>query len=452
MNKLNKGLFGLSGKAKESLIQKALEKRSARAAENDAAEAPRRSAFGTRKSVSDDLCRFDKLPGYKELLVQKLAADELKIDNPFFRLHDGIASATSVVNGQACINFSSYNYLDLSGHPRISGAAKAAIDQYGTSVSASRPVSGERPVQRDLEQALARIHGTDDAVVFVSGHATNVTSIGYLFGPKDLVLHDSLIHNSVLQGIQLSGAFRLSFPHNDWQALEQLLEQRRHEFERVLIVVEGIYSMDGDHPDLPRFIELKKRHKAFLMVDEAHSVGVMGARGHGIAEHYGIAGDEVDIWMGTLSKSLSGCGGYIAGEQALIDHLKFSAPGFLYSVGIPAPMAAASLEAIRVMEEEPDRVSRLCERSRYFLERAREAGLDTGRSAGYSVVPILCGSSIKAVRLSNMLLKRGINVQPIVYPAVEEKLARLRFFISCAHTEEQIDATVQAIVEAQHQI
>jgi len=452
MNKLNKGLFGLSGKAKETLIQKALEKRSARAAESREVEVPRRFLSGGRKAVSDDLCRFDKLPGYQELLAQLLAAEELKIGNPFFRLHEGIASATSVVNGQPCINFSSYNYLDLSGHPRVSAAAQDAIDRYGTSVSASRPVSGERPIQRDLEQALARIHGTEDAVVFVSGHATNVTSIGYLFGPKDLILHDALIHNSVLQGIQLSGAFRLSFPHNDWQALGQLLEQRRHEFERVLIVVEGIYSMDGDHPDLPKFIELKKRHKAFLMVDEAHSIGVMGERGYGIAEHYGITGSEIDIWMGTLSKSLSGCGGYIAGEKALVDLLKFSAPGFLYSVGIPAPMAAASLEAIRVMEEEPQRVRQLRERSRYFLQRAREAGLDTGRSAGYSVVPLICGSSIKAVRLSTMLLKWGINVQPIVYPAVEERLARLRFFISCAHTEEQIDTTIAAIVEAQRQL
>ncbi|MFC6669068.1 aminotransferase class I/II-fold pyridoxal phosphate-dependent enzyme [Marinobacterium aestuariivivens] len=452
MNKLNKGLFGLSGKAKETLIQKALEQRSAKAAAQGDAETVRRAPAGRRREVSDDLCRFDKLPGYKELLVQKLAADELKIDNPFFRLHEGTASATSVVNGVECINFSSYNYLDLSGHPRVSEAAKDAIDRYGTSVSASRPVSGERPIQRELEQALASIHGAEDAVVFVSGHATNVTSIGYLFGPRDLVLHDALIHNSVLQGIQLSGAFRLSFPHNDWQALERLLEQRRHEFERVLIVVEGIYSMDGDHPDLPRFVDIKRRHKAFLMVDEAHSIGVMGERGYGIAEHYGIAGRDVDIWMGTLSKSMSGCGGYIAGEQALIDHLKFSAPGFLYSVGIPAPMAAASLEAIRVMEEEPQRVQQLCARSRYFLERAKERGLDTGLSAGYSVVPVLCGSSIKAVKLSNRLLERGINVQPIVYPAVEEKLARLRFFISCAHTEAQIDTTVDAIAEALQQL
>ncbi|WP_020682472.1 aminotransferase class I/II-fold pyridoxal phosphate-dependent enzyme [Marinobacterium rhizophilum] len=451
MNKINKGLFGLTGKAKESLIQKAIEKRSARDAQAEA-DTARRAPSGARVPVSDDLCRFDKLPGYKDLMVQRLAADQLNISNPFFRLHEGTASATSVIDGRECINFSSYNYLELSGHPRVSQAAKDAIDQYGTSVSASRPVSGERPVQQELEQALAALHGTEDAVVFVSGHATNVTSIGYLFGPRDLVLHDALIHNSVLQGIQLSGAFRLSFPHNDWQALERMLEQRRHEFERVLIVVEGIYSMDGDHPDLPKFIELKRRHRAFLMVDEAHSIGVMGERGHGIAEHYGVAGGAVDIWMGTLSKTMAGCGGYIAGEQALIDHLKFSAPGFLYSVGMPAPMAAASLEAIRVMQEEPQRVRQLCERSRYFLARAREQGLDTGLSRGYSVVPVLCGSSIKAVRLSNLLLEKGINVQPIVYPAVEEKLARLRFFISCAHTEAQIDATVAAIADALKQL
>src|SRR5690606_40381435 len=181
------------------------------------------------------------------------------------------------IGGKPYINYASYNYLGMSGDPVVQAAARQAMERYGTSVSASRLVSGERPIHRELERALAEVYDVDEAIAFVSGHATNVSTIGYLFGPRDLILHDELIHNSVLQGIQLSGARRLSFAHNDWQALDRILGEQRRHFERVLVVVEGIYSMDGDYPDLPRFVELKRRHKVFLMVDEAHSLGVMGA-------------------------------------------------------------------------------------------------------------------------------------------------------------------------------
>jgi 8-amino-7-oxononanoate synthase len=281
--------------------------------------------------------------------------------------------------------------------------------------------------------------------VFVSGHATNVTTIGHLFGPRDLILHDELIHNSALQGIQLSGARRLPFPHNDWAALDALLGEQRHRFERVLIVTEGIYSMDGDYPELPRFVDIKRRHKAFLMVDEAHSFGVMGKSGFGIREHFGIAGDEVDIWMGTLSKTLAGCGGYIAGETALVEHLKFLAPGFLYSVGMSPPVAAASLAALEMMHKEPARVARLHDRGALFLELARAAGIETGTSAGISVIPAIVGGSLRAARVSAAMFERGINVQPILYPAVPEKLARLRFFMSCEHSEADIREAVSAL-------
>src|SRR5690606_25497932 len=230
----------------------------------------------------------------------------------------------------------------------------------------------------------------------VSGHATNVTTIGHLFGARDLVIHDELIHNSVVQGILLSGAKRLSFPHNDWQALDMLLSEQRHHFERVLIVVEAIYSMDGDYPNLPAFIEIKQRHKAFLMVDEAHSLGVMGATGKGIREHYNLPGTDVDIWMGTLSKTLSGCGGYIAGEAALIEHLKFMAPGFLYSVGMPPAIAGAAIASLQVMQAEPERVQKLQQRGQFFLELANNAGIDTGSSTGLAVIPAIVGSSVRA--------------------------------------------------------
>jgi 8-amino-7-oxononanoate synthase len=345
------------------------------------------------------------------------------------------------------VNYSSYNYLGLNGHPEVNEAVKAAIDRYGTSASASRLVSGERPIHVELERELADLHGVEDCVVFVSGHATNVSTIAQLFGPKDMIAHDALIHNSALLGSQLSGARRLPFPHNDWEALDALLQQHRAQHERVLIVVEGVYSMDGDFPDLPRFIEIKRRHQAFLMVDEAHSLGVLGNGGLGIQEHFGLKGTEVDIWMGTLSKTLASCGGYIAGERALVEHLKCAAPGFVYSVGMPPPAAAAALASLCILRREPRRAQKLRERGRLFLELARAAGIDTGLSVGLSIVPALTHNSVKAGRLAQALYQRQINVQPIVYPAVQERAARLRFFISCEHTEEQIRATIDALAE-----
>jgi 8-amino-7-oxononanoate synthase len=362
-----------------------------------AAAAPVRRASGARR-IPDAWTRFDRHPAYESMLVSKAASQRLGLDNPFFRVHDGRAGAMTRIDGRDYLNFASYNYLGLAGHPQVDQAAKDAIDRYGTTVSASRLVAGERPVQRDLEQALAQVYGTEDCVVFVSGHATNVSAIGHLFGPKDLVVHDSLIHNSVLMGIQLSGAARRAFPHNDVDALDRLLGDLRGRFERVLIVVEGIYSMDGDMPDLPALIDLKRRHHAFLMVDEAHALGVLGEKGYGLHEHFGIEGRDVDIWMGTLSKTLSGCGGYIAGERALVEQLKYAAPGFVYSVGIAPPLAAASLAALALMRAEPERVARLKQRGQFFLRQARAAGLDTGLSQGYSVIPVILGSSLKAVR------------------------------------------------------
>jgi 8-amino-7-oxononanoate synthase len=401
----------------------------------------------TGATIPEQYYRFALHPGYQQLRMINDGAARLGVQSPFFKLHEGIAGASTVIGGREYVNFSSYNYLGLSGHRDVSNAAKAAIDRYGTTASASRPVSGDRPIHRELERALADAYGTEDAVVFVSGHATNVTTIGYLFGPRDLIVHDELVHNSALQGIQLSGARRLPFAHNDWAALDRLLGQQRHLFERVLVIVEGIYSMDGDHPDLPRFVEIKHRHRAFLMVDEAHSFGVMGAGGLGIREHYGLASSDVDIWMGTLSKALAGCGGYIAGDTALVEHLKFLAPGFLYSVGMSPPVAGAALAALQCLRREPQRTQTLQARGRLFLEAARAVGIDTGTSAGLAVIPAIVGSSIKTARLSSRLFERGINVQPILYPAVPEKSARLRFFVSCEHTEEQITGSVQALGE-----
>lgn len=446
-----KGLPGLTAQIKDKLIQQALERRLRQTEQGSSNEALTRSFTGIG-SIPEQHYRFHLHPGYQQIRIINDGAARLGIGSPFFKLHEGVAGATTRIGGREYINYSSYNYLGLSGHPEISEAAKNAIDRYGTSVSASRLVSGERPIHRDLEQAIAKVYGVDDAIVLVSGHATNVTTIGHLFGPKDLILHDELIHNSILQGITLSGAKRLPFSHNDSSALDAILTEQRHHFEKVLIVVEGIYSMDGDYPDLIRFVEIKHKHRTFLMVDEAHSLGVMGKSGLGIREHFGLQGTDVDIWMGTLSKALAGCGGYIAGETALVEHLKFLAPGFLYSVGMSPPLAAASLAALQCLQREPERVTTLRERGRFFLEQARAVGVDTGTSTGLAVIPAITGSSIRAARLSAALFERGINVQPILYPAVPEKSARLRFFVSSQHTEAQIMETVQAVADASKEI
>jgi 8-amino-7-oxononanoate synthase len=395
--------------------------------------------------VPEAFTRFDRFPGYEKMLVPKAAADRLGLRNPFFIAHDGVAGAVTRIEGREYINFSSYNYLGLNGHPAVNKAAKDAIDRYGTSASASRLVAGERPIQRELEEALADLYEVEDCIVFVSGHATNVSTIGYLFGAKDLVIHDSLIHNSVLEGIKLAGSARRSFPHNDAAALDAILAEIRGQFERVLIVVEGHYSMDGDIPDLPALIDIKRRHQCFLMVDEAHALGVLGETGKGLHEHFGIAGREVDIWMGTLSKTLAGCGGYIAGERALVEHLKYAAPGFVYSVGMAPPLAAASLAALRLMRKEPHRAANLRERARYFLSELKSVGVDTGFSQGLAVIPAVMRGSLKATKLCNLLFERGINVQPIIYPAVEERTARLRFFVSTMHSEQEIQYAVSTL-------
>jgi len=388
-----------------------------------------------------------QLEGFREIRMIREAAGFLGIADPYFRIHDGIAGAATAIEGRSYVNFASYNYIGLNGHPQITAAAKEAIDRYGTSVSASRPVSGERPVHRELERALARVHGTEDSVVLVGGHSTNVTVIGHLLGRNDVIVHDALIHNSIVQGAILSGARRVPFPHLDYEAADRLLGEARPRNGHALLVIEGHYSMDGDVPDLPAFIAAARRHRAWLMVDEAHALGVLGPRGFGTGDRFGVDPSDVDIWMGTLSKSLVSCGGYIAGSKDLVDYLKLVAPGFVFSVGMAPSVAAAALAALELLEREPERVRRLNDRAALFLQLARAGGLDVGGSIGASIVPVITGSSIRAGRLAQSMFKRGINVQPILYPAVPERAARLRFFVTAAHSEEQIRETVRILLE-----
>jgi 8-amino-7-oxononanoate synthase len=390
---------------------------------------------------------FDTLDDYKKINLMRIAGKALGIQNPFFRSHDGHAAATTSIDGNTVTNFGSYDYLGLNMEPRIAQAARIAIDHYGISASASRVVAGERPIHGALENAIAAHYSAEDALVFVSGHATNVSTISALMQEGDLILHDSLIHNSIVVGSQLSGASRRSFRHNDMQALTKLLEENRSRYKNALVVVEGLYSMDGDLAPLDELVALRDRFSFWLMVDEAHSLGCVGKLGLGSFEHFGVDPNRIDIWMGTLSKTLASTGGYIAGSEALIDILKSHASSFVYSVGLPPALAAAAKEALKLLHEQPDRTAKLQDNSGYFLDIAKKSGLDCGESDGFSVIPVMIGDSLLAAKLCECLLGRGFNVMPIVFPAVPMQSARLRFFITSAHTHKQIIEAVSATCE-----
>ncbi|MGA8401567.1 MAG: aminotransferase class I/II-fold pyridoxal phosphate-dependent enzyme [Stellaceae bacterium] len=391
-----------------------------------------------------------QLDGARDVDMVAAAANHLGIADPYFRLHDGIVGAETIIAGRRYSNFASYDYLGLNGDSRIADAAKAAIDRYGTTVSASRMVSGEREIHRELEAALAELHGAEDAMALVGGHATNVSVIGALLGPSDVIAHDALTHNSIVEGARLSGARRLSFTHNDPEAADKALAGASA--RRRVLVVEGHYSMDGDVPDLARFVAIARRHRAWLMVDDAHAVGVLGRRGFGSAEHAGVDPRDIDIWMGTLSKSLVSCGGYIAGAGVLIERLKRLVPGFVFSVGMAPAAAAAALAALRILRAEPERVARLRRNAALFHGLLRDGGVNIGTSIGAAIVPVVTGSSIRAGKLAAALFESGINAPPILYPAVPERAARLRFFVTAAHYEAQLREAARIVVEESRRV
>jgi 8-amino-7-oxononanoate synthase len=409
------------------------------------------AAPGSRRKsgpIPESYYKLEKMPEYLRLLgLQKQITDE-GVRNPFFSVHEGRVNNTTMIDGRELISYASYNYLGLSGTPEVNASAKEAIDQFGTSVSASRIVSGEKTIHKQLESELADFLGVEDVITFPGGHATNESVIGHLIGPGDLVIHDSFAHNSIIQGAELSGARRRPFDHNDYESLDSILTEIRKDYRRVLIAIEGLYSMDGDYPDLPKFIEVKNKHKAWLYVDEAHSIGTLGETGRGIAEMQGVDRSEVECWMGTLSKSFGSCGGFIAGNRNLVEFLRYTTPGFVFAAGMPPANVGAALGALRKLKSEPQLVTQLQKNSALFLKLATDAGLDTGIAhAGTPIIPIITGASMKALRLSESLYEHGINAQPILYPAVPEKETRVRIFMTASHTEDQIRKSVEIIAE-----
>jgi len=423
--------FGLSATARLALVQRLSLRREGQEAE--AAADPR---------------GFTGIQNMRDWALVRDAADSLGIESPFFRAHQGRAGGHSLIGNREVINFGSYDYLGLNGDPRLHEAAVEAMARHGISASASRLVSGERPVHAALESRIAAHYGTQSALAFVSGHATNVTLIGHLMGPRDVIVHDASIHNSCVEGAKLSGARRVGFAHNDVRAAAKELAAARRGAARALLLIEGHYSMDGDVPDLAGFVRLARQYDAWLMVDDAHGLGVVGTTGKGAFEPQGVDPAEVDIWMGTLSKTLCACGGYIAARGDLIDWLRHTAPGFVYSVGLAPPLAATAAAAMDLMAAEPWRVARLQANATLFRDLCRARGFDTGDSAGLGIVPVVLGSSVRSIRVSAALLERGVNALPIIFPAVPEKAARLRFFISAEHTEQDIRDAVIALTAA----
>ena len=385
---------------------------------------------------------FEQLDGYKERQILRGIARMQGLDVPAFRQQESRPGPISVMDGKEVLNFGSYDYVGLNLDPRPGAAAKAAIEQYGVSASGSRFTAGERPIHRTLEARLAKHYDVEDALCFVSGHATNVSAIATLTGKHDLILYDAYIHNSAAVGAELSAASRRSFPHNDMDALERMLQENANRYRATLVVVEGHYSMDGDIPDLGRLLELKRKFGFWLMVDEAHGLGCIGATGKGVREVYGVAGRDVDVWMGTLSKSLGSTGGYIAGSKTLIDIMKYEAPGSVYSVAVAPPLAAAAACSLKILAEEPERVKRLHENGAYFLARAKALGLDTGDSIGSSIIPVIVRDPAIAIALSNKLLEHGVNALPAVFPGVPLNAARVRFFVTSEHSKAQIDTAL----------
>lgn len=367
-------------------------------------------------------------------------------ENPYGRIHQGTNAGRSILDDRNMLNFAAFNYTALSNHPDVIAATKEAVDTYGTSPSATPLLFGETPLHHELESEIADFLGCEAAAIFASGHSTSVAVIGHIMGKQDLVIHDQWIHDCAVRGAMLSGAQRRSFAHDDWQELDRILSKIRKYYRRVLIVIEGIYSQDGDIGNLPAFIEIKKKHHCMLMIDEAHSIGVLGKTGAGAGEYFAVDRNDVDIWMGTLSKGLGSCGGYIAASKNFIQFLKYTTPLLIFSTGITPANAAAALQAIRVLRQEPERLGTLRKNSTWFLNRAKELGLDCGPSHDSPVIPIIVGEWEIAMWLSAELRKKDINVMPIGYPAVEKHRCRLRFFMNVEHTQEELEYALQSLL------
>jgi 8-amino-7-oxononanoate synthase len=374
------------------------------------------------------------------------AADLYFYNQPVSELHGG---ARVLVNGREMGMYASYSYLGLIGHPRINAAAKAAVDQFGTGTHGVRTLAGTLTVHNELEETIAAFKHTEAAVTFSSGYATNLSVIATLLGRGDYVISDKLNHASIVDGCLMSGAKFLRFRHNDMEALEARLQQMPDGAAR-LVVVDAVFSMDGDVIDFPKLVALCRQYHAWLMVDEAHSVGVLGQTGRGIEEHFGMP-DTIDIKMGTLSKTIPSVGGYIAGRKDLINYLRHSTRAYIFSAALPPAQAAAAKAAFEVILDEPWRVGKLRANGEQFISGLKAAGFDT-LNTETAIVPVVCGEDEIAYQMTQYAQHRDVFVLPVVSPAVAPGLARLRATVTAAHEPEEIDHAMSIIAEAGRQI
>ncbi|MCP4208346.1 MAG: aminotransferase class I/II-fold pyridoxal phosphate-dependent enzyme [Shimia sp.] len=367
--------------------------------------------------------------------------------HPYFVPTDALEAQSDQWPG-GYLSMSHYDYLGLMHHPKTIAAAKDAIDAQGTGVGASRLVGGERLAHRALEEDMADFLGVGGVLSIISGYLTNVSVIGLLLGPRDLVLVDELSHNSIVVGARGVKAHMETYAHNDLDDLERLLHKHRADYGRVLICTDGLFSMDGDITDLPRLLNMKDSYDAWLLLDEAHSYGVLGETGRGLCEHFGEDPQRVEIAIGTLSKSFASSGGFVAANADVIEWMRFCLPGFVYSVGLPPATTASAHTALRLLRDEPERVAKLRANSQYFMQKAAAAGLHTGTAIGEAVVPILFETPDDCVFVAEALMQQGIYAPPVVHVGIPKDMPRIRFFISAAHTEADIDRVISAVAEA----
>ena len=387
--------------------------------------------------------RRQTLEEYTQRRFALAGASLLQYDNPFFVPFDQLQCKQRA--GAPLLNFAHYDYLSIGRDPGILASAAAAIADEGVGAGASRIVGGQRNVHRNLEADLARFVGTDASLAMVSGYGTNLSLIGHLMMTGDLILVDEYAHNSIMTGTRITRADVAVFRHNALDDLDAQLTARRAGVTRALVIVEGLYSMEGDIPDLPRLLRICERHDAWLMVDEAHSIGVLGRTGRGIAEHFNIDPKRIDLIVGTLSKAFATCGGFICARTAIIEMLRYTLPGFVYSVGLPPQIAKTVSEAIALIEREPERVAQLRAISEYFVAAARRAGFNVGTAIGAGIVPVLLSDARSAMDASRALMNAGIYAPPVFQMGVPKDLPRLRFFLSSQHTRAEVDRVFEVL-------
>ncbi len=374
-------------------------------------------------------------------------AKRMKENESFFYLKsiEGSSGAHTRIEGREMLMFASYNYLGLISHPKVKEAAKKAIDEYGTGAAGVRFLAGTTRAHEELEKKIARFKKSEDAITFSSGYVTNLAALTTLCQRGDLVIMDKLVHASIIDGCILSGANHRSFLHNDMDSLERILAQSDG-YQNKLIVVDAVYSMDGDIANLPEISRLAKKYKARLMVDEAHSIGVIGKTGHGIEEYFGLE-NSVDIYMGTLSKTIPAIGGYLAGDKDLISFLKLSSRPFIFSASLPPVAVLTAKACFEVIEDEPELVVQLQKNMKQFREGLQEMGYNTGNSET-AIVPIMVGDEEKTLQLCKKINENGIFICPILFPAVPRGTNRLRAHVLASHTEEDIEKALGIFKQA----